>query len=151
MLPCSDPRTYAVSGNAACLIVNLDFRIASSQPIRFLVGPERQCYTIHGAIVGSLSRPLHAMVHGPSKEAEDSTIIWEDVKTETFLALWQYAYTDCLEEPKLLPALIELSPSQNMEPYYHEVVDENYTFGAYDRCWCVAFWLWDDYGNHNAY
>ncbi|KAK2605794.1 hypothetical protein QQS21_003747 [Conoideocrella luteorostrata] len=80
----------------------------ASKPFRFIVGPHREEFTLHSALVASQSRALNVVVNGPMKEATDGFTTWEDVDGQTFTRFGQYVYTGDYEgesplEPEPMP------------------------------------------------
>ncbi|CEJ82750.1 hypothetical protein VHEMI02798 [[Torrubiella] hemipterigena] len=67
--------------------------IVSSRPFKFLVGPDKIEYTIHGALVAHQSRALHTLVYGGLKESQEQCVEWAEVDPDTFIRFAQYLYT----------------------------------------------------------
>jgi hypothetical protein len=89
--------------------------VASSKIIRFLVGPEKQEYTVHTAAVSHHSPALKAMVDSNFKESIDHTVQWEDVDELVFLSFWRFLYTGDYQEPKMSSAEVPLGNQQTVE------------------------------------
>jgi len=64
-----------------------------SVPFRFTVGPGKQEFWMHRAIVAQQSPVLDRLVNGGFKEAQDLHAELEDVDEKTFYFFWQFAYT----------------------------------------------------------
>ncbi|KAI6438370.1 hypothetical protein MCOR17_011960, partial [Pyricularia oryzae] len=78
--------------------------VATSAPFRFIVGPERQNFTIHSYLISEQSPVLKALVEGGFKEATERSVEWDDVNEQTFVSFWQFVYSGDYETPEqLLP------------------------------------------------
>ncbi|KAG6067891.1 hypothetical protein E4U33_005178 [Claviceps sp. LM78 group G4] len=77
----------------------------SSKPFEFVVGPKKRVFTIHSALVASLSPVLERLVNGDMLEAKKGSVEWEHVDEQTFVRFSQYAYMKTYEYP--LSTLIE--------------------------------------------
>ncbi|KAG6087874.1 hypothetical protein E4U15_007190 [Claviceps sp. LM218 group G6] len=71
----------------------------SSEPFRFVVGPKKRVFTIHSALVASLSPVLEKLVNGDMLEAKTGSVVWEHVDEQTFVRFSQYAYMKTYEYP----------------------------------------------------
>lgn len=67
--------------------------MAASKPFSFIVGRGGREFTIHSAIVASLSEALEKLVNGPFLESAAETVNWGHLDEDTFTYFWQYAYT----------------------------------------------------------
>ncbi|CZS99474.1 uncharacterized protein RAG0_07806 [Rhynchosporium agropyri] len=70
-------------------------RLLSSKTFQFLVGPnvqDRTPFTIHTAIVETLSTPLAALMNGSMREAIGGVTTLEEVDEQTFVRFCEYAY-----------------------------------------------------------
>ncbi|KAL2022226.1 hypothetical protein VTK56DRAFT_5836 [Thermocarpiscus australiensis] len=77
-------------------------KIASSKPYTFFVGPTKREFTLHSALVASLSPALDKLVNGPFKEAAEGKAELRDVDEQTFIRFTEFAYTgDYAEIPFL--------------------------------------------------
>lgn len=63
-----------------------------SVPFRFSVGPDKQEFWMHRALVAQQSPVLDRLVNGDFKEAQDLHAELEYVDQKTFHYFWQYAY-----------------------------------------------------------
>ncbi|KAG6268437.1 hypothetical protein E4U48_004688 [Claviceps purpurea] len=70
----------------------------SSKPF-FVVGPKKRVFTIHSALVASLSPVLERLVNGDMLEAKTGSVVWEHVDEQTFVRFSQYAYMKTYEYP----------------------------------------------------
>ncbi|ROW03631.1 hypothetical protein VPNG_07196 [Cytospora leucostoma] len=77
--------------------------IIDSTIFKFVVGPHKKEYNIHGAALSRVSRPLDVLLNGEMREAEEKRVDWSDVEEKTFLRLVQWAYTKGYgtEEPEI--------------------------------------------------
>ena len=80
-------------------------RVATSNLFRFLVGPDKQEFTIHSALVAHQSPVLKALVYGRFKEAMDCSVEWDEIDERTFISFWQYVYTGEYDTPEPLPTI----------------------------------------------
>ncbi|PTB63665.1 hypothetical protein BBK36DRAFT_1125998, partial [Trichoderma citrinoviride] len=64
-----------------------------SEPITFLIGPEKKRFTMHKIAVATLSKSLDQLVNGPMKEAQNRCVCWEDTDEKTFIRFGEWAYT----------------------------------------------------------
>lgn len=71
----------------------------SSKPFEFVVGPNKRVFTIHSALVASLSPVLERLVNGDMLEAKTGSVVWEHVDEQTFVRFSQYAYMKTYEYP----------------------------------------------------
>ncbi|KUI69334.1 hypothetical protein VM1G_05457 [Cytospora mali] len=78
-------------------------KIFGSNIFKFVVGPDKKEYSIHGAAISSLSRPLDVLLNGQWREAETKCIDWPDVDEKTFIRFAEWAYTKdyTTEEPDI--------------------------------------------------
>ncbi|KAG6027398.1 hypothetical protein E4U19_002020 [Claviceps sp. Clav32 group G5] len=74
-------------------------RFISSEPFEFVVGPKKRVFTIHSALVASLSPVLERLVNGDMLEAKKGSVVWEHVDEQTFVRFSQYAYMKTYEYP----------------------------------------------------
>ncbi|KAK0645423.1 hypothetical protein B0T16DRAFT_411146 [Cercophora newfieldiana] len=75
--------------------------IASSKPFRFTIGPEKQEFTIHSALVAAQSPAFDRLVNSEFKEAQDFHVELDNVEEDTFVRFVQFAYTGQYCEPDL--------------------------------------------------
>lgn len=80
-------------------------RVATSNLFRFLIGPDKQEFTIHSALVAHQSPVLKALVYGRFKEAMDCSVEWDEIDERTFVSFWQYVYTGEYDTPEPLPTI----------------------------------------------
>ncbi|KAG6289812.1 hypothetical protein E4U22_004547 [Claviceps purpurea] len=71
----------------------------SSKPFEFVVGPKKRVFTIHSALVASLSPVLERLVNGGLLVAKKRSVVWEHVDEPTFVRFSQYAYMKTYEYP----------------------------------------------------
>ncbi|KUI53621.1 hypothetical protein VP1G_00960 [Cytospora mali] len=78
-------------------------KIIGSNIFKFVVGPHKKEYHIHGAAISTLSRPLDVLLNGQMREAEAKCIDWPDVDEKTFMRFAEWAYTKdyITEEPEI--------------------------------------------------
>ncbi|KAK3943386.1 hypothetical protein QBC46DRAFT_377696 [Diplogelasinospora grovesii] len=78
-------------------LVNAEFNqleeILSTQPFKFLVGPDLKAAFIHRGLVSQLSAPLRALTTGDMKESHEGCVTWDDVDEDVFARFAQFAYT----------------------------------------------------------
>ncbi|KAL7786360.1 hypothetical protein V8C37DRAFT_412557 [Trichoderma ceciliae] len=67
--------------------------IASSSPLRFLVGPSQREFTIHSALLSHRSLEPERFESNISSQAVDKCVKWESVDEDTFVRFWQSIYT----------------------------------------------------------
>lgn len=80
----------------------------------FVVGTNRDNFSIHADLVASLSPKLHAMIHSGMKESHEKTVDWSSESLETFCSFGEFAYHGSYDviAPKLRAADQALSPEQ---------------------------------------
>lgn len=78
--------------------------IIESPIFKFVIGEHKKEYSVHGAALSQLSKPLSILLTGPHKEAIEHRVEWPDVDEETFVRFAQYAYTKTYstEEPDVV-------------------------------------------------
>lgn len=64
-----------------------------SKTFRFLIGPEREEFHLHAALVSHHSKPLGVLVNGQMKEAREGCGLLEEVDKHTFVRFCEYLYT----------------------------------------------------------
>ena len=64
-----------------------------SKPFEFYLGPNKNLYTIHTALLAYHSVPLDALVNGEMEEAKKGRVFWEEEDEATFVRFCEYAYT----------------------------------------------------------
>ncbi|KAI0111711.1 hypothetical protein F4814DRAFT_363915 [Daldinia grandis] len=67
--------------------------IASSKPFRFLVGPDKKEFFMHGELIARMSKPLWTLVNGEWKEGKERLTEWPDIDEGTFVRFCEFAYT----------------------------------------------------------
>ncbi|VTT78842.1 unnamed protein product [Fusarium fujikuroi] len=80
------------------------FRVATSKPFTFLIGPLQTEYTIHSALVAHQSPALAAMVNGKFQESRECCVKWDDLEEIVFKSFWQFVYTGDYDTPEPLPS-----------------------------------------------
>ncbi|KAJ5626081.1 hypothetical protein N7510_002390 [Penicillium lagena] len=68
-------------------------RIIHSPSFTFLVGPKHTKLTIQSGLAQHVSRPMHNLMNGLTRESKDRIAVLEDEDVETFVAFCEYAYT----------------------------------------------------------
>lgn len=74
-------------------------RILKSRHITFVIGPEKEEFTVHEASIASLSEPLRVLITGNMKEAAQARVVWDDAEPTVFASLMEYAYSGNLSIP----------------------------------------------------
>lgn len=69
------------------------FRILHSPSFTFLVGPKHTKLTIQSGLAQHVSRPMHNLMNGHTRESKHRIAVLEDEDVETFVAFCEYAYT----------------------------------------------------------
>lgn len=92
--------------------------IIESKIYKFVVGHRKKEYSIHGAVLSGLSKPLKVLLEGPYKEAQELRVEWPDVDEETFVRFIQWAYTKNYDtaEPEVADGSNELKIAE--QPLY---------------------------------
>ncbi|KAK6843833.1 hypothetical protein PG987_004693 [Apiospora arundinis] len=67
--------------------------IISSKTFRFLVGPQKREFTVHEAVLTSVSEKLKALIEGNMKEAQEQLAVFDFVDEYTFARFCEFAYT----------------------------------------------------------
>ncbi|QQK47728.1 HSCB C-terminal oligomerization domain-containing protein [Penicillium digitatum] len=75
--------------------------IIHSQPFTFLVGPQHTKLTIQSGLTEHVSKPLHNLMNGPTRESKHRIALLEEEEVETFVAFCEYAYTGDYSVPRL--------------------------------------------------
>ncbi|KAJ6178312.1 hypothetical protein N7519_008773 [Penicillium mononematosum] len=93
--------------------------IIHSPSFTFLVGPRHTKLTIQSGLAQHVSKPLHNLMNGPTRESKHRIAVLEEDDVETFVAFCEYAYTgdynvprreqEVLEDHRL--GVVESSPS----------------------------------------
>ncbi|KAJ5124581.1 uncharacterized protein N7515_008406 [Penicillium bovifimosum] len=93
--------------------------IIHSPSFTFLVGPRHEKLTIQSGLAKHVSKPLHNLMNGPTRESKHRIAVIEDEDVETFVAFCEYAYTgdysvprpklEDLEEPSV--GVVESTPA----------------------------------------
>ncbi|CAL5867789.1 uncharacterized protein PFLUO_LOCUS2010 [Penicillium psychrofluorescens] len=68
-------------------------RIILSPSFTFLVGPKHTKLTIQSGLVEHVSRPMHDLMNGHTRESKHRIAVLEEEDVETFVAFCEYAYT----------------------------------------------------------
>lgn len=78
--------------------------ILGSDIFTFAIGPNGKEYSVHGAAISRLSKPLGVLINGDMCEAKEKCVKWPDVDEKTFVRFTQWAYTETYvtEEPEIL-------------------------------------------------
>lgn len=91
--------------------------IIGSDIFEFVIGPHSKKFSIHGAAISGLSKPLNVLLNGRMREAIEKRVRWPDVDEKTFVRFSQWAYTGdyVTEEPDIVLdySLIEVTSSAN--------------------------------------
>ncbi|CAI7636242.1 unnamed protein product [Penicillium glandicola] len=93
--------------------------IIHSPSFTFLVGPQHTKLTIQSGIAQHVSKPLHNLMNGPTRESKHRIAVLEEDDVETFVAFCEYAYTGDYNVPRREPpvqeyhrvGVVESSPS----------------------------------------
>lgn len=75
--------------------------IATSDMCCFLVGPTKQEFFVHCALVQHESPVLDKMMTGGFTESVTLTVKWDDIEVPTFVSFWQYLYSGTYQSPSL--------------------------------------------------
>ncbi|KAK8019159.1 hypothetical protein PG990_004297 [Apiospora arundinis] len=67
--------------------------IISSKTFRFLVGPQKREFTVHEAVLTSVSEKFKALIEGNMKEAQEQLAVFDFVDEYTFARFCEFAYT----------------------------------------------------------
>ncbi|CAG8908792.1 unnamed protein product [Penicillium egyptiacum] len=67
--------------------------IIHSPSFTFLVGPRHTKLTIQSGLAQHVSKPLHNLMNGPTRESKHRIAVLEEDDVETFVAFCEYAYT----------------------------------------------------------
>lgn len=139
--------------------------IIGSSIFKFIVGPHNREYNVHGAAISKFSKPLHVLLNGHMREAQEKCVNWPDVDEKTFVRFVQWAYTNdyVTEEPDIvldqysieIPASSQGSPEPEMTPTDRNKVPEKTLYSLIPRaspemikehCWNRSCLM---YGNVN--
>lgn len=74
--------------------------ILSSKVFTFIVGTEKQPFTVHAAALDKTSKVINVLLNGEMKEASEGRVEWPDMDVETFLRFMQWAYTGIYDVPE---------------------------------------------------
>ncbi|CAI7657019.1 uncharacterized protein N7487_009657 [Penicillium crustosum] len=74
--------------------------IVHSPPFTFLVGPRHTKLTIQSGLAEHVSKPLHNLMNGPTRESKHRIAVLEEDDVETFVAFTEYAYTGDYSVPR---------------------------------------------------
>ncbi|KAF4769075.1 hypothetical protein HAV15_008360 [Penicillium sp. str.  len=74
--------------------------IVHSPPFTFLVGPRHTKLTIQSGLAEHVSKPLHNLMNGPTRESKHRIAVLEEDDVETFVAFTEYAYTGDYNVPR---------------------------------------------------
>ncbi|OQD88728.1 hypothetical protein PENANT_c003G09099 [Penicillium antarcticum] len=77
--------------------------IIHSPSFTFLVGPKHTKLTIQSALAQHVSKPLHNLMNGHTRESKHRIAVLEDEDVETFVAFCEYAYTGDYSLPRTEP------------------------------------------------
>ncbi|KAJ5566228.1 hypothetical protein N7535_007866 [Penicillium sp. DV-2018c] len=83
--------------------------IIHSPSFTFLVGPRHEKLTIQSGLAKHVSKPLHNLMNGPTRESKHRIAVIEDEDVETFVAFCEYAYTGDYSVPRSKPEGLEES------------------------------------------
>lgn len=80
-------------------------RIVRSKVFKFVVGPNKQEFNVHEAVLSRLSKPLRVLLDGPFKEARELRVEWPEVDESTFVRFVEWAYTGTytVARPRIAP------------------------------------------------
>ncbi|KXG51352.1 uncharacterized protein PGRI_093640 [Penicillium griseofulvum] len=74
--------------------------IIHSPSFTFLVGPRHTKLTIQSGLAQHVSKPLHNLMNGPTRESKHRIAVLEEDDVETFVAFCEYAYTGDYRVPR---------------------------------------------------
>ncbi|KAJ5766369.1 uncharacterized protein N7511_003985 [Penicillium nucicola] len=74
--------------------------IIHSPSFTFLVGPRHTKLTIQSALAQHVSKPLHNLMNGHTRESKHRIAVLEEEDVETFVAFCEYAYTGDYSVPR---------------------------------------------------
>ncbi|KAJ5816939.1 hypothetical protein N7447_009172 [Penicillium robsamsonii] len=74
--------------------------IIHSPSFTFLVGPRHTKLTIQSGLAQHVSKPLHNLMNGPTRESKHRIAVLEEDDVETFVAFCEYAYTGDYKVPR---------------------------------------------------
>ncbi|KGO45827.1 hypothetical protein PEX1_003860 [Penicillium expansum] len=74
--------------------------IILSPSFTFLVGPQHTKLTIQSGLAQHVSKPLHNLMNGPTRESKHRIAVLEEDDVETFAAFCEYAYTGDYSVPR---------------------------------------------------
>ncbi|KAJ5971166.1 uncharacterized protein N7479_001084 [Penicillium vulpinum] len=77
--------------------------IIHSPSFTFLVGPQHTKLTIQSGLAQHVSKPLHNLMNGPTRESKHRIAVLEEDDVETFVAFCEYAYTGDYNVPRPEP------------------------------------------------
>ncbi|KAK9777073.1 hypothetical protein AB5N19_12398 [Seiridium cardinale] len=85
--------------------------------VLFVVGDSKKEYVLHVGAIMRLSRPLHVLVNGGMREAQQGLVEWPEVDEQTFIRFSQWAYTGAYlaAEPDIIspPSEIIITPAHD--------------------------------------
>lgn len=92
--------------------------ILSSKVFTFLVGEEKQPFTVHSAVLAQSSKVIDVLLNGKMKEAVEGVVEWPDMDVQTFLRLTQWAYTGTYDvpEPNIIPPDSNIATEGDSKP-----------------------------------
>ncbi|KAL6252370.1 hypothetical protein RBB50_000088 [Rhinocladiella similis] len=90
----------------------------SSDPFRFLIGPDKKPFHVHSALIAKHSDTLAALVTNGMLESEQRCAVFDDVDEDTFLHFLEFAYTGeyTVPPPQMVPEPVEDSVDEPGEP-----------------------------------
>ncbi|KAI1947732.1 hypothetical protein LOZ12_003654 [Ophidiomyces ophidiicola] len=85
-------------------------KLLSSPIFQFLIGAEKELFTIHTALIVDHSEPLSVLISGGMAEAREGYAWLEDTDPQTFARFGQYLYTGDYEaaDPNIIPSPPEI-------------------------------------------
>ncbi|KAJ6026682.1 hypothetical protein N7499_004780 [Penicillium canescens] len=87
--------------------------IIHSPSFTFLVGPKHTKLTIQSALAQHVSKPLHNLMNGHTRESKHRIAVLEEEDVETFVAFCEYAYTGDYCVPRTEPDVEDLEDSRS--------------------------------------
>ncbi|KAI3391365.1 hypothetical protein diail_7474 [Diaporthe ilicicola] len=78
--------------------------VMRSSIYKFVIGPHSKEFSVHGAAISGLSKPLSVLLNGEMREATEARVEWPDVDEKTFVRFTQWAYTGnyVTEDPDII-------------------------------------------------
>lgn len=103
----------------------------ASKPFRFLVGEDKQEFSIHSALVTHHSKPLGVLINGSMLEAKEGCAVLDDISSEAFVCFSEYAYTGEYTDPEpdvIVAKAREEAPHDNEDGFHS---DDETAFASY--------------------